>query len=54
MAIPAMILPFLASWGGEDFGGVAAAAAFGVEDSALERPLAGGGDSPADERGTRG
>jgi hypothetical protein len=56
MAIPAMILPFPGSRGGEDFAGVAvaAAAAFGVEDSALEEPLAEGGDRPADKRGTRG
>jgi len=54
MAIAAMILPFPASWGGEDFAGVVAAAAFGVEDSALEEPLAEGGDRPADKRGTRG
>lgn len=53
-AIPAMILPALASRGGEDFAGVAAAAAFGVEDSALEEPLAEGGDRPADKRGTLG
>jgi hypothetical protein len=32
MAIPAMILPFPASWGGEDLAGVAAAAAFEVKD----------------------
>ena len=54
MAIPAMILPALVLRGGEDFAGVAAAAAFGVEDSALEEPLAEGGDRPADKRGTRG
>ena len=54
MAIPAMILPALASWGGEDFAGVAAAAATGVEDQALEDPLAEGGESPADRRGTLG
>ncbi len=54
MATPAMILPALASRGGEDFAGVAAAAAFGVEDSALEEPLAEGGDRPADKRGTLG
>lgn len=54
MAIPAMILPALASWGGEDFAGVAAAAAFGVEDSALVEPLADGGDRPTDKRGTQG
>ena len=54
MAIPAMILPFPASRGGEDFAGVAAAAAFGVEDSALEEPLAEGGNRPADKRGTLG
>jgi len=54
MAIPATILPFPASWGGEDFAGVPAAAAFDdVEDSALEEPLAEGGDRP-DKRGTRG
>jgi hypothetical protein len=53
MAIPAMILPFPASRGGEDFAGVAAAAAFGVEDSALEELLAEGGERPADKRGTR-
>ena len=47
MAIPAMIHQALASLGGEDFAGVAAAAAFGVEDSALEEPLAEGGDRPA-------
>ena len=52
MAIPAMILPFLASWVGEDFAGMAAAAAFGVEDSALEELLAEGGERPADKRGT--
>ena len=34
MAIPAMILPAQALWGGEDSVGVAAAAAFGVEDLA--------------------
>jgi hypothetical protein len=44
MAIPAMILPAPASRGGEDFAGVVAAVAFGVEDSALEEPLAEGGD----------
>jgi len=54
MAIPAMILPFPASWGGEDLAGVAAAAAFGMEDSALEEPLAEGGDRTADKRGTLG
>ena len=54
MAIPAMILPALVSRGGEDFAGVATAAAFGVEDSALEEPLAEGGERPADKRGTRG
>jgi hypothetical protein len=54
MAILASILPFPASWGGEDFAGVAAAAAFGVEDSALEELLAEGGERPADKRGTRG
>jgi len=54
MAIPAMILPFPASWGGEDLAGVAAAAAFGMEDSALEEPLAEGGDTTADKRGTLG
>ena len=54
MAIPATILPFPASWGGEDFAGVAAAAVFGVEDSALEEPLTEGGERPADKRGTRG
>ena len=54
MAIPAMILPALASRGGEDFAGVAAAVAFGVEGSALEEPLAAGGDRPADKRGTLG
>ena len=54
MAIPAMILPALASRGGEDFAGVAAAAATGVEDQALEEPLAEGGGSPADRRGTLG
>jgi hypothetical protein len=54
MAIPVLILPSLASWGGEDFAGVAAAAAFGVEDSALEELLAEGGERPADKRGTRG
>ena len=42
MAIPAMILPALVSRGGEDFAGVEAAPAFGVEDSALEEPWAGG------------
>ena len=52
MAIPALILPFPASRGGEDFAGVAAAAAFGVEDSALEELLAEGGERPADKRGT--
>ena len=30
MAIPPIILPALASWGGEDFAGVAAAAAISV------------------------
>jgi hypothetical protein len=60
MVIPVMILPSLASLGGEDFAGVAAAvaaaaaAAFGVEDSALEELLAEGGERPADKRGTRG
>ena len=54
MAIPATILPALASRGGEDFAGVAAAVAFGVEGSALEEPLAAGGDRPADKRGTLG
>jgi hypothetical protein len=56
MVIPVMILPSLASLGGEDFVGVAAAAAaaFGVEDSALEELLAEGGERPADKRGTRG
>ena len=54
MAIPAMILPALALRGGEDFAGVAAAAVFGVEDSALEELLAEGGEKPADKRGTRG
>jgi len=52
MAIPAMILPSPASRGGEDFAGVAAAAAFGVEDSALEELLAEGGERPAAKRGT--
>jgi hypothetical protein len=52
MAILAMILPALASWGGEDFAGVAAAAAFGVEDSALEEVVGEDGDNPADKRGT--
>ena len=52
MAIPAMILPFPASRVGEGFAGVAAAAAFGVEDSALEELLAEGGERPADKRGT--
>jgi hypothetical protein len=47
-----MILPFQALWGGEDFAGVAAAAAFEVEDSALEELLAEGGERPADKRGT--
>ena len=54
MAIPVMILPSPASWGGEDFAGVAAAAAFGVEDSALEEALAEVGDRPADRRGMLG
>lgn len=54
VAIPVMILPSLASRGGEDFAGVAAAAAFGVEDSALEELLAEDGERPADQRGTRG
>jgi hypothetical protein len=56
MVIPVMILPSLAFLGGEDFVGVAAAAAaaFGVEDSALEELLAEGGERPADKRGTRG
>ena len=54
MAIPAMIPPALAARDGEDFAGVAATAAFGVEDSALEELLAGGGERPADKRGTRG
>ena len=35
MAMPAVILPTLASRGGEDFAGEVAAAALGVEDSAL-------------------
>ncbi len=52
MAIPAMILPALASQGGGDFAGVAAAAALGVEDSVLEEALGVGGDGPADKRGT--
>jgi hypothetical protein len=52
MAIPAMILPALALRGGEDFVGVAAAAAFGVEDLALEEPMAEGSDRPANRRGT--
>jgi hypothetical protein len=47
MAILAMILPALASRGGEDFAGVAAGTAFGVEDWALEEPLAEGGGRPA-------
>jgi hypothetical protein len=54
MAIPAMIFPALFLRGGEDFAGVAAAAAFGVEDSALTEALAEGGDRPADKRGTLG
>jgi len=54
VAIPVMILPSLASRGGEDFAGVAVAVAFGVEDSALEELLAEGGERPADKRGTRG
>jgi hypothetical protein len=55
MTIPATILLFPASWGGEDCAGVAAAAAFDdVEDSALEERLAEGGDRPAEKRGTQG
>ena len=54
MAIPAMILPFPASRVGEDLAGVAAAATFGVEESALEELLTEGGERPADKRGTRG
>jgi hypothetical protein len=54
MAILAMILPFPASQGGEDFAAVAAAAAFGVEDSALGELLAAGGGRPADKRGILG
>ena len=45
MAIPATILPFPALRGGEDFAGEAAAAAFGVEDSASEELLAEGGEN---------
>ena len=54
MATPASILPAGASGGGEDCAGGGAAAAFGVEGSALEEPLAEGGDRPADKRGTLG
>ena len=52
MAIAAMILPALASRGGEDFAGVAGAAAFGVEVSALEEVVGEDGDRSADTRGT--
>jgi hypothetical protein len=51
MAIPAMILPALASGGGEDSAVVAVAAAFGVEDLALTEPTVEGGDRPAAEIG---
>ena len=47
MAISTMILPALASWGGENFAGVVAAAALGVEDSVLEEPVAEGDGRPA-------
>jgi hypothetical protein len=50
MANPAMILPALALRDGEDFVGVAAAAAFGVEDSALDKALDEGGGRAADKR----
>lgn len=51
MAIAAMILPAVASGGGKDPAVVAAAAAFGVEDSALTEPTVEGGDRPAAEIG---
>jgi len=43
MAILAMILPALASWGGEDFAGVAAGVVFGAEHWVWQEPLAEGG-----------
>jgi hypothetical protein len=50
MAIPAIILPALTSWVGEDFAGVAAGDAFMGEDWALEEPLAEGGGRLAQKR----
>ncbi|MEJ2068759.1 MAG: hypothetical protein P8Y09_12620 [Deltaproteobacteria bacterium] len=44
MASPAMILPALGLLGGDGFAGVAAGAASGAEDSALEEHLAAGGE----------
>jgi hypothetical protein len=54
MAIPAMIRPAPALRDGEDSAGVEAAAALGVEDSALGEALAEGSDRPANRRGTLG
>ncbi|MEJ2363984.1 MAG: hypothetical protein P8075_20095 [Deltaproteobacteria bacterium] len=54
MASPAMILPALGLLGGDGFAGVAAGAASGAEDSALEEHLAAGGGRPAGSRGTLG